>query len=112
MEPEKIVRLTNNEYAAFTAEAKQTGQELEDLIHEALDEYLAKRIRLSIKASHTPTRREISEILYYGGLTERIPSGRMLSKEEEAERQRLADLFGQAGGKLASEMVIEDRGPY
>ncbi len=33
-----------------------------------------------------------------------------MSQEEQEERERLAQLF--ASDKSASEMVIEDRGPY
>jgi hypothetical protein len=109
---EMVVRLTDDEYTALTAEARENGQELEDLIQDLLDEIVARRARLTIKSGHQPTRREISEILYYSGLTERIPSGKPRSAEEEAELERLGNLFGQAGGKSASEMVIEDRGPY
>ena len=41
-----------------------------------------------------------------------MPTGHANFEEVESERKRLADLLGQAGGKPASEMVIEDRGPY
>ncbi len=35
---------------------------------------------------------------------------RPLTPEEQTERERIAQIF--AGGKPASEMVIEDQGPY
>ena len=47
MEQDQIVHLTNSEYDAFTIQAKQAGQELEAFIHEVLDDYLAKRNKLS-----------------------------------------------------------------
>ena len=53
--------------------------------------------------------REIQEYLYREGIIEHIPMGEPDIPQEEAERKRLAQLFGQ--GKLASEMVIEGRGP-
>lgn len=110
MKHEMVVRLTDDGYAALTEEAKQNGQELEDLIQDLLDEIVARRIHPPIKSNRPHTRREISELLYYGGLTESIPSGEPLSAEEEAELERLGTLFGQ--GKPLSEMIIEDRGPY
>ena len=112
MKHEVVVHLTDDEYTELTTEAQQNGQELEELIQDLLDEVVVRRRRSSIKFSHPPTKRELSELLYYSGLSESIPSGRSLSAEEETELKRLADLFGQAGGKPASEMVIEDRGPY
>jgi hypothetical protein len=39
-----------------------------------------------------------------------LATQRPLSQEEQEERKRLARLF--ASDKPASEMVIEDRGPY
>jgi hypothetical protein len=112
MEHQMIVRLTDDEYTALTAQAKQTGKEIEALIHELLDEILKMRTRSSQKSNHTLSREELEEYLYEEGVIDYIPTHRVYSKEEEEERQRLADLFGQAGGKSASEMVIEDRGPY
>lgn len=47
--------------------------------------------------------------LFSEGVIEHIPTGEPITPEEEAERERLALLFGQ--GKPVSEMVIEDRGP-
>src|SRR5258708_5085797 len=54
--------------------------------------------------------RELMEKLYREGVIENIPTREPLTEEEKAERARLAQLF--AGGKSASEIVIEDRGPY
>lgn len=115
---EMIVRLTDEEYAALTEEAELTGQELGELIQELLDQIVAKRARLSKKLAlskrpdHQFSKQELAEYLYREGVITHIPSGKRLSAEEEAELKRLGDLLGQAGGKPASEMVIEDRGPY
>jgi len=54
--------------------------------------------------------RELMEKLYREGVIENIPTREPLTEEEKAERVRLAQIF--AGGKPASEIVIEDRGSY
>jgi len=46
---------------------------------------------------------------YLEGELLNLPTRQPWSQEERAERERLAQAF--AGGKSASEMVIEDRGP-
>ena len=48
--------------------------------------------------------------LYREGEIENIPTREPLTPEEEAELERLAQVF--AGDKPMSEMIIEDRGPY
>ena len=47
---------------------------------------------------------------YREGKLLNLPKPQPLSPEEQAERERLAQLF--AGGKPMSEIVIEGRGPY
>lgn len=59
--------------------------------------------------THFALRDLITVFLYREEVIENIPTDEPDTPEEEAERQRLARLFGQ--GKPASEMVIEDRGP-
>jgi len=56
------------------------------------------------------TEREFMEQLYREGTTLNIPLRRPLTPEERALREQLAQEL--SGGKLLSEMVIEDRGPY
>ncbi len=56
------------------------------------------------------TGREFAEKLYREGKLASLATQRPLTPEEQAERERLAHVF--ASDKLASEMVIEDRGPY
>lgn len=111
MEHEMTMRLTEEEEAALT-ETKVTYQELETLIHEMFDEILARHLQLRKKSARLLSKKEIGEYLYREGVIEHIPEGRANFEEVESERKRLADLLGQAGGKPASEMVIEDRGPY
>ncbi len=79
------ITLTDQEYALLAAEA-------------------AKKIK------HPMTEQEFEEKLYSDGKILNIPMRRPLTPKEQAERERLARVF--AGGKLASEMVMEDRGPY
>lgn len=50
------------------------------------------------------------ELQYRDGELLNLPTGEPLSQEEQAELERLGQVF--AGGKPLSEMVIEDRGPY
>ena len=100
------VTVTDQEYAALTAVAEKSGKQAEALLHEILIQHLQP----SLATKHPLTAREFEEILYREGLIENIPTRQPLTPEEKAERERLAQVF--AGGKPASEMVIEDRGPY
>ena len=99
------VTLTDQEYSALTAEAEKSGKQAEALLHEIL-----RHLQPSLTAKNPLTAREFEEKLYHEGLIENIPARQPLTQEEKAERERLAQVF--AGGKPASEMVIEDRGPY
>jgi hypothetical protein len=99
------VTLTDAEYAALSAEAAKSRKPLEALLHELLTQH----IQPSDLEMRRLSSREIQEYLYREGIIEHIPTGQPTTTQEEAERKRLAHLFGQ--GKLASEMVIEDRGP-
>jgi hypothetical protein len=112
MAHEMTVRLTDDEYAALTEEAKLTGQELGELIQEMLDEIVARRIYLAEKTAREFSNREFAEYLYREGVITHIPTGKRRTADEEAELKRLGERLGQGGGKSASEMVIEDRGPY
>ncbi len=68
-----------------------------------------QHIKPSVPITRSLTSRQIQEYLCREGVIEDIPTNESETMEEEAEREHLAHLFGQ--GKLASEMVIEDRGP-
>ena len=100
--------LNEQERAALEAEAAKSGKELETLLHD-----LIRQLPSSAQAKPTNrpmTSQEFMEQQYREGKSINIPTRRLLTKEEEAERQRLAELF--TGGKPLSEIVIEDRGPY
>lgn len=99
------ITLSDDEYAIIAAEAAKRGKTVETLLHEAVtQEFVAQP-----DATRPLTQQELQHYLYREGIAENIPTNEPDTLDEEAERQRLAALFGQ--GKLASEMVIEDRGP-
>lgn len=98
------VTLNEAEYAALSTEAARHGKPLESFLHEVLIQHLQP------PASERPLNsREIAEFLYREGMIEHIPTGKAENDATEAERKRLASLFGQ--GKRAFDRVIEDRGP-
>ena len=110
MAHEMTIHLTDDEYNALTTRAKQTGQQAEVLIQNLLNEVLIRQAQLPRKPGRLLSREELLEYLYDEGVIESIPTGEPPSEEEEAELERLGNLFGQ--GKPLSEMIIEDRGPY
>ena len=99
------ITLTDVEYQALSVEAAKNGKSVESLLHEML----VQHIKPSVSVTGALTNRQIQEYLYREGVIEHIPTNESETMEEEKEREHLAHLFGQ--GKLASEMVIEDRGP-
>jgi hypothetical protein len=105
MPHELIVRLTEQEYAALAEEAAKKGKKPETLLYETLREWLH-----TDRAKQPITEQEFEEKLYLEGLIENIPTREPLTPKEQAEREYLGRLF--SGGKLMSEMVKEDRGPY
>ena len=112
MEHEITFRFTEEEYVTLKVKSEKTGQEIEALIHELVDELRAREMQLTPPSSHPISTQEALKRLYQKGVFASIPSGEPFSKEDEIELERLGNLFSQAGGKPASEMVIEDRGPY
>jgi hypothetical protein len=112
MGKERLVHFTDDEYTALMTEAEQTGQDVESLIKKAIDEHIDKVNQLKSKISRPRSNLNAAEVLYYAGIAENLPTEETLSEEEEAELERLADLFGYGEGNSAAEMVIEDRGPY
>ena len=100
-----IITLTDVEYQALSVEAAKNGKSVESLLHEVL----VQHIKPSVSVTGLLTNRQIQEYLYREGVIEHIPTNESETMEEETEREHLAHLFSQ--GKLASEMVIEDRGP-
>ncbi len=102
---EMTIKLTDQEYAALAAEAARNGKQPETLLHDMI-----QSLQPSSQVIRPLTDQEFMEKLYREGKILNIPTRRSLTPEEQAERERLAQVF--AGGKPASEMVIEDRGPY
>ena len=99
------ITLNDQEYAALAAAAAKSGTNPEQLLHEMIQRLLA-----SIQSNRPLTTQEIVEKQYLEGKISHIPTYRQLTKEEREARERRARAYG--GGKEASEMIIEDRGPY
>ncbi len=102
---EMTVTLTDQEYAALATEAARNGKKPEALLHD-----MVQNLEKGSQEKGTLTGRKFMQKLYQEGEVLNIPSREPLTPKEQAERERLAQIF--AGGKPASEMVIEDRGPY
>lgn len=105
MAHELTLKLTEQEYAALAEKAAEKGEKPETLLYETIREWLHIE-----RAKQPLTEQEFEEKLYLEGLIENIPLREPLTPEEQAEREYLGRLF--SGGKLMSEMVKEDRGPY
>ena len=97
--------LSDEEYERLSQEAASRGTPIESLVHELL----AKAHTSQAPGRSSLTSREFLEQQYREGKVANLPTGRRLSPEEQAERERLAAKL--AGGTSLSEMVIEDRGP-
>lgn len=94
------ITLSDDEYTALAAAAEKAGTSVEALVHEALSERLSKR-------APDPLAEYMRRV---GHLLEQSSSSASAENEleEEAELERLANSV--APGKMASNMVIEDRG--
>ncbi|WIG59150.1 MAG: hypothetical protein OJF49_001897 [Ktedonobacterales bacterium] len=99
------ITLTDEEYAELAAEAGRAGKPVESVAHDML----AQRLRTSAPGQQGMTARAFLERQYRDGKVLNLPVAQQSTSAEEAERERLAQIFAQ--GKPASEMVIEDRGP-
>ena len=102
---EVSLRLTDEEYAKLEAEAARSGKPVESIVHESV----VHRLYAASKPTHAMTSREFTEQQYREGKVLSLPTRKPLSTQEVVERERRAHLL--AGGKSASEMVSEDRGP-
>lgn len=100
--------LSDDEYQAVAAAAAEAGEPIEALLHEAVARRFAPR-PVPVPPSKPISEDELEEYLYRIGFTANLPTHEPDTPEEEAEAERLAELFGQ--GKPVSEMIIEDRGP-
>lgn len=70
---------------------------------------LIRRLPSESATKQVMTGRELAEKLYREGKLANLATQLPLTPEEQAERERLARVF--AGDRLASDVVIEDRGP-
>jgi len=100
------VTLTDQEYQKLVTEATRRGEQPESLLHD-----LIQRLPSSAQETHAMTGHELTEKLYREGKLASLATHRPLSQEEREQREQFVQQLSK-GGKSASEMVIEDRGPY
>lgn len=99
------ISLSEQDYAALAAAAVRSGTEPEQLLHD-----LIQSLQSSSQRKRPLTTRELAERQYHEGKISHIPIRQPLTAEEQKAREIRVRRF--AGGKSASDMVIEDRGPY
>ena len=99
------ITLSDQEYAALAAAAAKSGTDPERLLHDMI-----QRLQPPSQRKRPLTAREVAERQYHEGKISHVPTRQSITPEEREARERRARRF--AGGKPASEMVIEDRGPY
>lgn len=95
------------------AECIEAMQDLSNDVQQVMMKCLLEEIKEKEQSASQPrplAAQELIEKLYHDGTILNIPTREPLTEDEEEERERLARKYG--GGKPASEMVIEDRGPY
>lgn len=105
MAHQMIVILTDEEYAELVAQAAQSGKPVESLARDLLSQSL----NASTSASQPQFSSQFALRQYQEGKILNLPTRAPSTAEEAADRERRARLL--SGGKPASEMVIEDRGP-
>ena len=98
------ITLSDQEYAALAAAAARSGREPEQLLHDMIE-----RLQTSTPINLPFTAHELAQHQFHEGKISHVPTREPLTQEEREARERRARGF--AGGKPASEMVIEDRGP-
>ena len=99
------ITLSDQEYAALAIAAAKSGTDPEQLLHDMI-----QHLQTPSQRKHPLKMHEIVEKQYSEGKISHIPTRQPLTQVEREARERRAQRF--AGGKPASEMVIEDRGPY
>ena len=99
------VTLTEQEYRLLAAEAAKSGKQPEVFLRDMI-----RRLQSSSTEKRPMTGRELAEKLYREGKLVSLATQQPLTHEEQEERERLIQQL--AGGKPASEMIIEDRGEY
>jgi hypothetical protein len=98
------ITLSDDEYAALSAESARTGKPVEEIVHETLVPHLSQP-----QQKQPMSEEEFTQYLYRKGIIMNIPTNEPLSPEEVTEREQIAQRL--AAGKPLSEIVIEDRGP-
>ena len=98
------ITLSDDEYEALKAAATALGQPVEALVRETLAERFP-----TLRGSLPQERGGLVEAMWRAGHLSSVPTRIPDTPEEAAERERLAKTI--APGKLASEIIIEDRGP-
>lgn len=99
------ITLSDQEYAALADAAAKSGSDPEELLHRII-----LNLQTTSQKKRLLTAKEVAEKQYREGKISHIPTRQPLTPEEREARERRARRFG--GGKPASEMVMEDRGPY
>lgn len=98
------ITLTDDEYEALAAAAAVRGQSIEALVRERLAERFP-----AVRDSQSQTHDSLIAAMLAAGHLVSVPTRIPDTPEEAAERERLAQTI--TPGKLASDIVIEDRGP-
>jgi len=101
------VKLNEQEYAKLAAAAAQNGKQPEAFLHD-----MVEKLEPPAQTKRPMTAQELVEKQYHEGKLANLPTRRPLTSEEATERERFIQSLRDRGGKSASEMVIEDRGPY
>ena len=82
------IRLTDQEYAVLAAEAAKAGKQPELLLHDMI-----QRLQLHTQNESQLAARKLAERLYREGKILNLPDPQPLTAEEQAERERLAQIF-------------------
>jgi len=78
------VTLTDQEYAALTAEANKRGTQPEEVLHEIMVQHLSS----ATPSKHPLTGREFMELLYREGEIENLPARQPLTPARRTSRTR------------------------
>ncbi|HEX5549101.1 MAG TPA: hypothetical protein VFX24_16965 [Ktedonobacterales bacterium] len=105
MAHEVIITLTDEEYAELVAQAVQSGKPIESRARDLL----SRSLSTPPLASQPRSISQFTLQQYQDGKLLNLPTRAPLTAADVANRERRALLLG--GGKSASEMVSEDRGP-
>lgn len=98
------ITLTDDEYEALAAAAAARRQPVEALVREVLAERFP-----ALRGAQPQAGDALIEAMWRAGHLVSAPTRIPDTPEEAAERERLAQPA--APGKLASDIIIEDRGP-